>query len=327
MISRICIALCVTCFLPAVTKGAAVARPVIDLDAYRQDLNRLQTVVTQCSQQAGSKAAAVKACDPATVGPDVCVTSPAGKRAVSYDWLRESLVLAQQDRNAKSGLSDARSRLLRMQQEATTPSPALYVPGNVANIRRQLDSILDSPDYPKAKPPSYLERLWQDFQRWLLRMILSAMPRSASSTPLYLLELTVIAIPCGLLIWWFVRKLTVQNLGLAREGIPHPTAPSSRPWEEWLQQAQTLAGGGQWRDAVHHVYWAAISCLESRRFWPADRTRTPREYLNLLEANPETFADLSHLTRSFEQTWYGTTPAAENDYDQARAVLQRISAR
>ena len=185
------------------------------------------------------------------------------------------------------------------------------MPGGVTNIRRQLDAILDSGDYPQAKPPSYLERLWNDFARWLLKAIFRVLPSGSSSSAIYFLELAVIAIPCGLLIWWFVRKLQVQKLGLSRDSVPHPSAPSAQPWDEWLEQGQKLGGEGRWREAIHHVYWAAISCLESRRFWPADRTRTPREYLGLLQGNPETRADLSSLTRSFEHTWYGETPAGK----------------
>ena len=41
---------------------------------------------------------------------------------------------------------------------------------------------------------------------------------------------------------------------------------------------------GQWREAIHFLYWAAISRLESKRLWPADRARTPREYLALVAA-------------------------------------------
>jgi hypothetical protein len=118
----------------------------------------------------------------------------------------------------------------------------------------------------------------------------------------------------------------VQRLGLPRDSVPHPSAPSAQPWDEWLEQGQKLGGEGRWREAVHHVYWAAISCLESRRLWPADRTRTPREYLGLVQGSPETRADLSTLTRSFEHTWYGGMPAGEKDFDQACSVLHRIAA-
>ncbi|MGC2401315.1 MAG: DUF4129 domain-containing protein [Acidobacteriaceae bacterium] len=313
-------------------ESAAATPQSISIEAYRQDLDRLHNLLTFCAQQLPSTPARAKACDPAVVGPDVLVSIPGGTtRRVGYEWLRENLRRAEQSKGApdglEDGLKDASARLLAMKQEAASLPRNIYVPGNVTKVRRLLDEILDGPDYPQEKPPSFLERLWLDFRDWLFKTILSAMPRDASSTSIGILELAVIALPCGLLIWWFIRKLTVQKLDLAQDSLPHASAPSARPWDEWLRQAQTMAGDGRWREAIHHVYWAAISRLESRRFWPADRARTPREYLELLPANPETHADLFSLTRSFERTWYGATPAFEKDYDLACTLLEKIAAR
>ena len=214
-----------------------------------------------------------------------------------------------------------------MIQEQASPPASVFVPENVSNIRRKLDGILESGDYPPAKAPSLLERIWSDFARWLLNSIIKAMPSGSSPSAIYLLELTVIAIPCGLLIWWFIRRLQVQRLGLSGGNAPHPSAPSAQGWQEWLEQGQSLGREGRWREAIHHVYWAAISCLESRRLWPADKTRTPREYLGLLSGNPETRADLFSLTKSFEHSWYGELPASEKDFAEACGLLERIAAR
>jgi hypothetical protein len=213
-----------------------------------------------------------------------------------------------------------------MTEETASLPASEFVPGNVSNIRRKLDSILESGDYPQAKELSLLERIWRDFARWLLNSIIKAMPSGSSPSAIYVLELTVIAIPCGLLIWWFIRRLQVQRLGLSADNAAHPLAPSSQGWQEWLEQGQTLGREGRWREAIHHVYWAAISCLESRRQWPADRTRTPREYVGLFSGNPETRADLSSLTRSFEHTWYGGRQAGEKDFAEACGLLERIAA-
>jgi hypothetical protein len=217
--------------------------------------------------------------------------------------------------------------LAEMIQERASPPASVFVPENVSNIRRTLDGILESGDYPQAKAPTLLERIWGDFVRWLVNSLVKAMPSGSSPSAIYLLELTVIAIPCGLLIWWFIRRLQVQRLGLSGDNVPHPSAPSAQGWQEWLEEGQSLGREGRWREAVHRVYWAAISCLESRRLWPADRTRTPREYLGLLNGNPETRADLSSLTRSFEHTWYGGLQASEKDFADACGFLERIATR
>ena len=71
-----------------------------------------------------------------------------------------------------------------------------------------------------------------------------------------------------------------------------------------------MAAKGQWREAIHFLYWASIARLESRRLWPADRARTPREYLALLAGTDPRKTNLTALTRSFERTWYGGRAAA-----------------
>jgi hypothetical protein len=323
----------------AITTTEAAGSPSrqISLQEYTKELDRLRMVVEACAQELPHKTTPPKACDPSLVGPDEMVSIATGKRTMKYDWLRDSLRQAPSAESPKkeqstgteaSGeLSDARVRLEQMTQELASPPASVFVAGEVSNIRRKLDAILDSGEYPQAKPPSFLERIWNDFVRWLIRSMVRAMPSGSSTSAIYLLELTVIAIPCGLLIWWFIRRLQVQRLGLTRDSVPHSPAASAQGWQEWLEQGQRLGREGRWREAIHHVYWAAISCLESRGLWPADRTRTPREYLGLLSGNPETRADLFSLTRSFEHTWYGGLPAGEKDFAEACGVLERIAAR
>ncbi len=48
------------------------------------------------------------------------------------------------------------------------------------------------------------------------------------------------------------------------------------------------------------------------RMWPADRARTPREYLRLLPAADPRLENLTTLTRSFERTWYGGREAGSS---------------
>ena len=79
-----------------------------------------------------------------------------------------------------------------------------------------------------------------------------------------------------------------------------------------------------WREAIHFVYWAAISRLESKRLWPADRARTPREYLALVAPDDSRRDNLAALTRSFERTWYGGRPAGEGDYRAAEALAAAL---
>ena len=112
---------------------------------------------------------------------------------------------------------------------------------------------------------------------------------------------------------WRVR-LVPESIG------PAPGAASARDWQLWLADARRAAAAGRWREAVHFLYWAAISRLESKRMWPADRARTPREYLALVAGDDPRRAALAALTGDFERIWYGGRAAGEGDYRRAEEV-------
>ena len=105
---------------------------------------------------------------------------------------------------------------------------------------------------------------------------------------------------------------------------PAAGAASARDWQLWLEDARRAAASGLWREAIHFVYWAAISRLESRRLWPADRARTPREYLALVAPEDPRRPGLSQLTSTFERFWYGGRPAGENDYKNAEGIASAL---
>jgi hypothetical protein len=103
-----------------------------------------------------------------------------------------------------------------------------------------------------------------------------------------------------------------------------PGAASAIHWQLWLEDARRAAAAGQWREAIHFLYWAAISRLESKRLWPADRARTPREYLALVAPEDPRQPGLASLTGSFERVWYGGRDAAESDYQRAEQIATAL---
>jgi len=105
---------------------------------------------------------------------------------------------------------------------------------------------------------------------------------------------------------------------------PAPDAASARDWQMWMADARGAAAAGQWREAIHFLYWAAISRLESKRLWPADRARTAREYLAMVASDDPRRDSLAALTRSFERTWYGGWEAGENEYRAAEALASGL---
>ena len=101
-------------------------------------------------------------------------------------------------------------------------------------------------------------------------------------------------------------------------------------WEEaarnWRSLAEEQASRGDWRDAVHCLYWASIAVLEGRNLWAANRSRTPREYVRLLEAGSSRWMLLRQQTQGFEHVWYGLNEAAHQDYERALELHEGLRA-
>ena len=134
----------------------------------------------------------------------------------------------------------------------------------------------------------------------------------------------ILAVCVGLVLF----LIRLERKGRVRLGpdseAPAPGSASARDWYLWQQDAQKAAAAGLWRDAIHLIYWAAISRLESWRLWPADRARTPREYLALVDGDDGRKPGLTALTGSFERTWYGGRAAAEADYRRAESIATAL---
>jgi hypothetical protein len=343
----------------AVLALAAAARPAraqsvtdagwrdVSIAEYRQHLEDLDGLVVNCQTQRKLKSAAPAkddACDPARIGPDDRVhgvaPGDAQPREVRYDWLRAVLGLVESKGGAAKPaaigpaagenshsltvdalLAEARQRLQEdaKQAESTTGASPSY-----AGEQKSLNAILAQKAYHGVTEVSARERFLEWFDN-LLDKILSSLFRFGSRSPwiAFTLRALLLAAICTALIWFLVRIERRSRVRLTPDDAPAPDAPSAREWQVWLQDAHAMAARGLWREAIHFVYWASIARLESRRLWPADRARTPREYLCLMASGDARKPSLTALTRSFERTWYGGRAADSYDF---RAALELAAA-
>ncbi|MGA2570447.1 MAG: DUF4129 domain-containing protein [Terracidiphilus sp.] len=322
----------------------------VTVDDYTGHLRDLDALVAACQAQRAAAGSVQQnaprthpgsrldfpACDPAQVGPDDRVQWTVGSpsREVRYDWLRSVLQrAAKKDTAAQTGilkpvpgakakpptldplLTQARQRL--QEDLKQTASPAQANP-DYSGERKSLNAILAQKAYKGVTELTPRERFLEWFYNQLDKLISGLVGIGARApwigTALLILLISVV---CTALILLLVR---IERRGRARftpDVELAPGAPSAREWQLWLRDAQATAAKGQWREAIHSLYWASISRLESRRLWPADRARTPREYLSLLPGADPRKPALAELTREFERTWYGGRAAAAPDFDAA----------
>jgi hypothetical protein len=255
--------------------------------------------------------------------PDkLIVQSTRGKTTVDVTFLRDALnrYLTANAEARPNILAHARTRLEAMRTEA-----ALYEQPDGADeaTRKRLDEILSAREFDRLHGPTPVELLKERIQAWIAKMLKKLspkMPDSESAGQLFVW--CMIALSAAVAAVWFYR-VSRQNIGTGQREIL-PFMPSSRSWREWLADARARAARGEWRDAVHFGFWAAVSRLESEGVWTPDKTRTPREYVNAIPGFHLSKATFAALTHRFEASWYGSRPTTENDFAQFAADLEKL---
>ena len=192
--------------------------------------------------------------------------------------------------------------------------------------RATMQQVLSGSEYSGLESPTPKDSAFEKVGNWLNNLLDSAMRASARAPWLgrALVWGFIVAI-CVALVWGLLqleRRWRVRLVPDARP--PAPGAASAIPWQVWMEDARRAAAAGLWREAIHFLYWASISRLESKRLWPADRARTPREYLALVAPEDPRKSGLATLTGSFERVWYGGRPAVESDYQRAEQLASGL---
>ena len=291
----------------------------ISLDGFRAEVVRLQGVVTAC-------AAAAAACNPEAVGEDVRVgEGTQGGFEEHWDWLRDTLKDA---KTAKAGerttlLQEAGERLAEMAQES---GAAWGAEKEFGHERAVAHAVLAQPQFQGAVGLTWWDRAKRKMMEWLQRLFEGVVQVGTAAPWLgTLLEwLCFVGAAVGLL-FFLLRNLARQRLRVALEGAAVKGSAWESEAEDWAQWAREHAEAGEWREAVHCLYWAAIVLLESRRAWRHNPTRTPREYVRLLQAGSAQQQGLRRLTQIFERVWYGLREADESEYAEARALYERLA--
>lgn len=321
----------------------------VSLDDYRKHLESLSALVQQCAKGRNKIS-----CDLVRVGTDDRVQHGATQRIIRYGWLRELLLRAQEPDSAKQAqktiappmqsrdntlptpettsqlLVDAQQRLAYDLAQAGAPSVASPAYPAASKIMQQ---VLAEREFHKLRSPSLLDRAREKLLEWINDIFagVSRLTAGASWLGRALVWGFLLAVAIGIA-WFLLRMERRWRVRLVPDmDGPAPGAASARDWKLWLEDARKAAEQGQWREATHFLYWASISRLESKRLWPADRARTPREYLSLVAPNDPRKSNLTTLTGSFERIWYGGRPASESDYrhadELAHALIESGTAR
>ena len=241
---------------------------------------------------------------------------------VSTEWLASDL--RKLERAPTSSASDAKKIELRLtamrkaakdlEAESRQPFPK--------DARANLEKILQRREFAGSQGPSQIEILRARITRWIAEKIYRLLSRlHLGAAAGNAIAWGVVGLAFLVFCYWVWQSLS----GVTRV----PLAPSVDPLDSidsrmWAKDALAAAERGDYREAVHCAYWAAVVHLESLGVLKRDRARTPRESLRLLDPHPNEQKLLREFTRHFELIWYGYRPASAEDWSDARTHLEKM---
>jgi hypothetical protein len=188
--------------------------------------------------------------------------------------------------------------------------------------RQQLEKVFERSEFRGLNGPGLFEEWNARVARWIgkqMERIFRAIHIPFGLGRVVIWPVLVLAFGVlAYLVWRLLKDRTASALPEVSMG---ETKSEDRAW---LKEALAAAERGQYREAVHRGYWAAISRLESREILKQDRTRTPRESLKLLETHPVERGILREQTMRLERVWYGCREATSEDWTSAFSELREM---
>lgn len=295
--------------------GQSVA--ALSLNAYETELQREADLIPRIKRET-NEIARLRASLPSAWQ----VQTGNAKIRVPTEWLDATLAeLQAHPKQANELAQNLELRLGAMRQAALALEDS-GSPNSSVTARQQLDSIFRRKEFEGLRGPSDLERWEARIGRWIAQKILWLLQhlhiRAGSGN---FLAWGVIGIAFLALCYWVYRALSRAS---RRTSMPHVDATASEKARAWIKDALAAADRGDYREAVHCAYWAAVARLEDLNLLTSDRARTPRESLRLLNAHPTQQDLLRELTRHFELIWYGYRPASATDWSSARLQLEKM---
>jgi hypothetical protein len=288
---------------------------------FRAHLDALRGIVLACER-------IESACDPARVGDDNYVNPGSAPAYIErLGWLRDLLEDRGDPSHAKRTalLPHADERL--QQQIAELDQPVAPTPVVSKSMQSARSGVLSRKEFRTTSGYSLGDRLTAWFSQLLERMFggVSSLGRMAPWLGTAV-QWSTLLLAATLLVLWAYRALDRQRVTIGRLGTDAANAEQHAESRMWASKARAFADQGEWREAVHALYWASIIVLEDRRTLRRSGTRTPREALRLIDPASHLREPLQAQTGEFERIWYGLQQAEAADYESALTHYKALQA-
>ena len=305
--------------VPPARAAQAPNQPVeLGLHTYESELQRYSDLIERAQKDPSRIAAIRKSLPPGWVISDKVSTF-----YVSTDPIEGALVELQTHPSDPAQVArDIESRLADMRQSAIDMETA-SANNSITSAQTDAKRILQAREFSSAKLPSKLEafeeRIGQQIGKWLVSLFTHL---HISQKMGNLLAEQIIILVALFLAYWAYRTISQRERHIELPVSSGRIVVSDS--REWVRDALAAADRGDYREAIHCAYWAAVARLEDLKLLKRDRARTPRESLRLLDAHPGEQTSLRDLTGHFELIWYGYRPASPSDWSEAKTLLEKF---
>lgn len=138
----------------------------------------------------------------------------------------------------------------------------------------------------------------------------------------------MILIVLGVLAFAVIRRSRRAAPLMVEESIPLRSSrdddPLSRGANEWERYAAQLAASGRLREAIRAWFHAVLVTLYGANVLQFRKGRTNWEYVAALSPEIAWRPTIIHLTRRFEEEWYGSDQSSAEALNECRATARTI---
>jgi len=115
-------------------------------------------------------------------------------------------------------------------------------------------------------------------------------------------------------LFFISRNLSRSLVREAELAAEHADSDAALTSKGAMQRAQTLSSQGDYRNAVRYLYLSSLLILDEQGLLRYDRSRTNREYLRSIAAQPQLANPLRDVIDVFDRVWYGFEAVDEETY-------------
>jgi Domain of unknown function (DUF4129) len=240
----------------------------------------------------------------------------------------------EQRRSTLREIADRLSLLLdRLKRSQTQQST------KVEEDRARLEVILARPEYhPEVENESTLRKWLRILKDWLWRLLESLLPKPRispggaagieSGMRILLALIVLAAIVYGIiqLTRWLDQRRKGEVEKEVREVLGEEI-PEAMTGRDLFDKATELARTGDYRSAIRRAYVALLCELEERGKLRLHRSKTNRDYLDVMRSEQSIFNDFSSMTGAFELVWYGEQRATDEQFNDFIARYEKTISR